>query len=99
MQAMRKAVNIAKLSPRVIHAGRNPCNIPVLNSVSRRSFSVTLLDKEHAEESRYIQQIEAKRQVELKKKLDSILALEDGHEDKESIINMLGECYLVDHST
>lgn len=62
--------------------------------------------KEHAEESRFIRQMEAKQQSEVRAKLEAILALEDHHEEKKELVGLLGKrqniwflfsyCYRVD---
>ena len=56
-----------------------------------RGMSTILDSKEHAEESRFIRQIEAKQQAEVRAKLEAILALEDHHEEKKELVGLLGE--------
>lgn len=54
------------------------------------NFSTMLESKEHVEEARYIKQIEAQREAEVRKKLEAILALEAGHEEKQQLVELLG---------
>jgi hypothetical protein len=51
-----------------------------------------LLDKkEMAEESKFIRSMEARRQEEIRKNVERILALEDGHEEKKELVDLLGK--------
>jgi hypothetical protein len=56
-----------------------------------RGMSNVLDAKEHAEESRFIRQMEAKQQSEVRAKLEAILALEDHHEEKKELVGLLGK--------
>ena len=61
---------------------------PAVPAVSRMS---TLIErKEHAEEARYIRSLEQRNKEELKANMERILALEDHHEDKMELLELLG---------
>lgn len=59
--------------------------------VAARAFSVNnILDsKEMAEETRYIRRMEARRQEELRANIERILSMEDSHEEKKKIVELL----------
>lgn len=68
--------------------------------VNKKTFAArgmsTLLDaKEHAEEARFIRQMEARQNAEVRAKLEKILALEDHHEDKKELVELLGEWHTI----
>lgn len=52
-------------------------------------MSTILEGKERAEESRYIKQVEAQREAEIRKNLERIMALEAGHEEKQELVELL----------
>lgn len=54
------------------------------------SFSTLLEKKELAEESKYIRQQEIRRQEEMRKKIDAILAQEDSSKEKQELQALLG---------
>lgn len=68
---------------------------PAAKTVSRvapkasRSMSTILEGKERAEETRYIKQVEAAREAEIRKNLERIMALEAGHEEKQELVELL----------
>eukprot|EP00349_Pseudokeronopsis_sp_Brazil_P001054 CAMPEP_0202963030 /NCGR_PEP_ID=MMETSP1396-20130829/7032_1 /ASSEMBLY_ACC=CAM_ASM_000872 /TAXON_ID= /ORGANISM="Pseudokeronopsis sp., Strain Brazil" /LENGTH=333 /DNA_ID=CAMNT_0049683935 /DNA_START=39 /DNA_END=1040 /DNA_ORIENTATION=- len=64
-------------------------NIARATKVSARSMSTILEGKERAEETRYIKAMEAARDAELRQNLEKILALEDGHEKKQELQELL----------
>ncbi len=84
MSAIRKLAshNIKNL----VRAG---CKAPVVN----RSMSSLIERKEHADEAKYIRNIEAARKAEIRANLDRILALEDSHEDKSAVVELLGDFF------
>lgn len=55
------------------------------------SFSTLLDKKELAEETKYIRNLEARKQEEIRKNLEKILALEDSHHEKQQLIGFLGK--------
>jgi hypothetical protein len=61
----------------------------VRKPAARMSFS-TFSDREQGEEARYIRKVEADRQAAMRAKMESILALEDSHEDKKDLLELLG---------
>lgn len=46
-------------------------------------------DREHAEETRYIRQMEERKHEEIRAKMEAVLALEDDHTDKKQLVDML----------
>jgi hypothetical protein len=52
-------------------------------------MSTVIEKKEHADEARYIREIEARRQAEIRANLDRIMALADNHEEKTAIVDLL----------
>jgi hypothetical protein len=58
--------------------------------VATRAFSSILEKKELAEETKYIRSIEARKQAEIRENLERILALEDHHDEKKELVNLLG---------
>ncbi len=63
---------------------------PVVASSVRLQSSI-IDAKEHAEETRFIRSMEAKRQAELRAEMERILALEDNHDEKKGLVELLGE--------
>jgi len=61
------------------------------SSSAVRLFSTLLEGKERSDEARYIRNLEAQRQAEIRAKLEQILALEDGHHEKAALEGLLGE--------
>lgn len=61
---------------------------PVLMA-NRFNFSTLLEQKEHGEETRYIRQQESERQKALRAEMERILALDDKHEDKQELVDIL----------
>ena len=55
----------------------------------RQSFSTILEKKELSEEAKFIRNQEAKRKEEIRAKMEQILALEDGNEQKVELIGIL----------
>lgn len=74
---------------------------PAVKTASRmapkvsRPMSTILEGKERAEEARYIKQIEAAREAEIRKNLERILALEAGHEEKQELVELLCTCFII----
>lgn len=66
---------------------RNGFKAPMMT----RSMSSIIEGKEHAEEARYIRNLEATRKAEIRANLERIMALEDSHEDKAAIVELLGK--------
>jgi hypothetical protein len=65
-------------------------------AVQTGRFMSTIIErKEMAEESRFIRSMEVKRQAELKQKMEKILALEDSHEDKKDLLELLGKIIII----
>lgn len=62
-----------------------------------RSMNTLFETKEQGEEARYIHQKEAERQAQLKAELDRILALEDHHEEKQELHDLIGINYYLFH--
>jgi hypothetical protein len=58
---------------------------------AQRSFSTMFDSREHQEEARYIRNMEAERQAAIRKNVDRILSLEDGHKEKEELVGLLGK--------
>jgi len=54
-------------------------------------MSTILEGKERAEETRYIKQVEAAREAEIRKNLERIMALEAGHEEKQELVELLSK--------
>ena len=61
---------------------------PVVAS-PRFNFSV-LSDREQGEEARYIRAQESDRHQRMRAEMERILALEDTHEDKKELVDILG---------
>jgi hypothetical protein len=57
---------------------------------SRYNFSTTFEAREQGEEARYVRAQESSRQQALRAEMERILALEDHHEDKQELVQMLG---------
>ena len=58
---------------------------------SRYNFSTTFEAREQGEEARYVRAQESSRQQALRAEMERILALEDHHEDKQELVQMLAE--------
>jgi len=58
--------------------------------VAARAFSSLLDKKGVAEETKYIRSLEARKQAEIRENLERILALEDHHDEKKELVNLLG---------
>ncbi len=56
-----------------------------------RCMSSVIERKEHADEARYIREIESRRQAEIRANLERIMALDDSHEDKAVLVDLLGK--------
>lgn len=56
-----------------------------------RSFSSILETREMGEEARYIRSMEAQKKAEIRANIERILALEDGHEEKAGLEQLLGK--------
>jgi hypothetical protein len=55
-----------------------------------RNMSSVIEKKEHADEARYIREIENRRKEEIRANLERIMALEDSHEEKTNLVGLLG---------
>jgi len=66
-------------------------NMAAVKGPSRevRLFSTLLEGKERSDEARYIRNLEAQRQAEIRAKVEQILALEDGHHEREALEDLL----------
>ncbi|RYG59258.1 hypothetical protein EON64_20435 [archaeon] len=64
---------------------------PAVPAVSRMSSLIER--KEHAEEARFIRSMEQKNKEDLKANMERILALEDHHEDKKELLELLGKLF------
>lgn len=60
-----------------------------ISAVNIKSFS-TLLEKKGGEEVKYIRNLEAQRQTEMRANIERILALEDDNEEKKELAELLG---------
>lgn len=58
-----------------------------------RGLSSIIERKEMAEESRYIRKLEARRNEELKARMQKILELEDGSAEKKELLDLLGNYF------
>lgn len=56
-------------------------------------FSTLLDKKEGAEEARYIRDIENRRKEEIRANVERILAMEDSHEEKQELVELLGKIF------
>lgn len=65
---------------------------PMVPAVSRMSSLIER--KEHAEEARFIRSLENRNKEDLKANMERILALEDHHEDKKDLLELLGQLIL-----
>eukprot|EP01034_Spumella_vulgaris_P035330 gene35330-43563_t len=54
-----------------------------------RNFSSVIEKKEHADEARYIREVEARRKAEIRANMERILALEDSHDEKTHLVELL----------
>lgn len=54
-------------------------------------FSTLLEKKEAGEETRFIKQLEAQREAEIRQNLERIMALEHDHEEKQKLVELLGK--------
>lgn len=76
-------------SKAIINLSKSPKS---LNKIGYRQKFSTLLDKkELGEEAKFIRSQEAKRKEEIRAKMEQILALEDTHEQKVELMEMLEE--------
>ena len=73
-----------------------------LNKIAPNKFAVTniktfstLLENKRGEEAKYIRNLEAQRQADMRANIERILALEDDHEDKRELKELLGLYYLM----
>ena len=55
-----------------------------------RNFSTILEGREVAEDTRYIRNLEAQKKAEMRANIERILALEEGHEEKKVLTELLG---------
>lgn len=62
---------------------------PVAASVPSRALSTVFESREHAEESRYIREQEKSRKEQMRAEMERILALEDHHEEKKELTELL----------
>jgi hypothetical protein len=67
--------------------------IPVVAS-PKFNFSTSFESREQGEEARYVRAQENARQQQLRAEMERILALEDNHEDKKELAELLGRCSL-----
>ena len=65
------------------------------SQIFAKSFSTTLVEKERGEEARYIHKEEAIRAAQLKAEFEKILALDNTHEQKLELIELLGQLLLL----
>lgn len=65
----------------------------IVNPNLTRAFSSTLNEKEKGDESRYFKEQDAALKAQLKAKLDAILELEDSHEQKAEVLELLSEYF------
>jgi hypothetical protein len=70
----------------VRNAARSGFKAPVFT----RNMSSIIEKKEHADEARYIREIENRRKEEIRANMERILALEDSHEEKTNLVELLG---------
>mmetsp|Transcript_28311 Transcript_28311/g.47613 ORF Transcript_28311/g.47613 Transcript_28311/m.47613 type:complete len:346 (-) Transcript_28311:366-1403(-) len=87
MSVFRKA-----LSRSLVQATRYSRQTAIPQALAaRRSFNTinTFDAREHAEEDRYIHAIEAERQQKIRENIERILALEDHHEEKQDLMEIL----------
>lgn len=54
----------------------------------------TFAEREAGEEARYIRSMETDRQSAMKVEMERILALEDHHEDKKELLDLLGMWFI-----
>jgi len=82
MSIMRKVINTSsmRMAQKITRSA-----VPATTQFS------TLAGKERGEETAYFRAQEADRKAAIRADLDRILALEDGHEDKEELMNMMEE--------
>lgn len=91
MSALRKVLSRAVLQG-------TKMSVSAVKGPSRevRQFSTLLEGKERSDEARYIRNLESQRQAEIRAKVEQILALEDGHHEKEALEDLLGErCWII----
>jgi hypothetical protein len=75
--------------------GRGAAQIAAAAPVQRfaqRSMSTMLEGRERGEEAKFIRAMEAERQAAIRANIERILALEDNHEDKADLMEILGKC-------
>jgi len=58
---------------------------------TQRSFSSVLETREMGEETKYIRTMEAQRKAEIRAKIERVLALEEGHEERAGLEQLLEE--------
>ena len=76
-----------------VQLAKNSKNAPMKLApcvASQRSLSSILEGRETAEETRYIRNLEAAKKAEIRANIERILALEDGHEEKAGLVELLG---------
>lgn len=74
---------VAPVMKRVVRSAAMPKFAP--------RFSTLLDKKEGAEEARYIRDIENRRKEEIRANVERILAMEDSHEEKQELVELLGK--------
>ena len=73
-------------------AARSALKRVVKAPVAAPRLMSTLLDKkEHAEEAKFIRSMEARQQEAIRANLERIMALEDHHEEKQELVQLLGK--------
>ena len=76
---------------RMLHA--KMLSPPPIKYFASRGLSSVIERKEHAEETIYIRSQEAARQAKIREDVERILALEDDHEHKQDLQELLGIDY------
>ncbi len=84
MSALRKLA-----SHNIRNIVRNGFKAPVM----ARQFSSVMDLKERGDETKYIRDIEHRRKEEMRANLERIMALEDTHEEKAGLVELLGEFF------
>ena len=86
---MRKVVNSGSIRAAQKVGSRSAGALSQFQFNSRSNQFSTLVNKERGEETAYFRKQEAERQAQIRADLDRILALEDGHEDKQELLSVI----------
>lgn len=90
-QILRKVVNSGSIRAAQKVGSRSAGALSQFQFNSRSNQFSTLVNKERGEETAYFRKQEAERQAQIRADLDRILALEDGHEDKQELLSVIEE--------